>query len=306
VSLLISIFANDIAPIFVLAAVGFLLARRAGASVKTLSTVSFHALSPCLVFDQIVSSHVGLAQSWRVVAFCLLITAAIGVVALLAASALRLDGSTRTSFLLVVMFSNSGNYALPVVLFAFGESALAFASVYFVTSALLVYSVGVFVAASGRGSVRDSLLGVFKVPAVWAVAAALLVLSLHLSVPLPVLRPISLLGDAAIPVMLLVLGAQLERHTRPEHPAAVASAVALSLVIAPVMAFGLATALGLEGPARQAAIVEASMPAAVATTVLALQFELDANLSTSVVLFSTLLSPFTLVLLIAYLKGAVG
>ena len=302
-SLLLSIFVNDIAPIFVLAAVGFWLARRGGASVKTLSTVSFHALSPCLVFDQIVSSHVGLSQSWRVVAFCVLITAAIGVAALLTASALKLDGATRASFLLVVMFSNSGNYALPVILFAFGESALAFASVYFVTSALLVYSVGVFVAASGRGSMRDSLRGLFQVPALWAVAAAVVVLSMHLSVPLPVMRPISLLGDAAIPVMLLVLGAQLERHTRPEHPAAVASAVTLSLVCAPILAFALAALLGLEGPARQAAIVEASMPAAVATTVLALQFDLDANLSTSVVLFSTLLSPFTLVLLIAYLSG---
>ena len=46
------------------------------------------------------------------------------------------------------------------------------------------------------------------------------------------------------------------------------------------------------------------MPAAVATTVLALEFELDANLSTSVVLFSTILSPFTLVLLIAYLRSS--
>ena len=44
------------------------------------------------------------------------------------------------------------------------------------------------------------------------------------------------------------------------------------------------------------------MPAAVVTTVLALEFDLDAEFSTSVVLLSTLLSPFTLVFLIAYLQ----
>jgi len=103
-------------------------------------------------------------------------------------------------------------------------------------------------------------------------------------------------------VMLLVLGMQLERHTKPEHPAAVATAVALSLLMAPLLAFGLSALLGLEGAARQAAIIEASMPAAVATTVLALEFELDANFATSVVLFSTVLSPFTLVVLIAWLQ----
>lgn len=300
-SLIASIFLDDIAPIFALAAVGFLLARRAGASVKTLSTVSFHALSPCLVFDQLVTSRIGLAQSWRVVLFCILITAAIGLAAYTASGALGLAGVTRTSFLLVVMFSNSGNYALPVVLFAFGQSALAFASVYFVTSALLVYSLGVFVAASGRGSVRTAALGVLKVPAVWAVVAAVIVLSLGVTMPVAVMRPVGLLSTAAIPVMLLVLGAQLERHTRPEQPAAVAAAVFLSLCVAPMLAFALAAVVGLEGAARQASIIEASMPAAVATTVLALEFELDAGFTTSVVLFTTVLSPFTLVLLIAYL-----
>jgi predicted permease len=53
---------------------------------------------------------------------------------------------------------------------------------------------------------------------------------------------------------------------------------------------------------RQASIIEASMPAAVVTTVLALEFDLDAGFSTSVVMFSTLLNPFTLVFLIAYLQ----
>jgi predicted permease len=116
------------------------------------------------------------------------------------------------------------------------------------------------------------------------------------------MRPVAMLSDAAIPAMLLVLGMQLERHTRPEHLDAVATAVTISLAVAPVIAFVLAALLGLTGAARQAAIIEASMPAAVATTVLALQYDLDPTFSTSVVMFSTLLSPFTLVALIAVLK----
>ena len=56
-SLVVSIFSQDILPIFVVAGVGFLLARRFGAHVKTLSTVAFNALSPCLVFDQLVSGR---------------------------------------------------------------------------------------------------------------------------------------------------------------------------------------------------------------------------------------------------------
>jgi predicted permease len=301
-SLVASIFASDILPIFILAGVGFLLARRLGASVKTLATVSFNSLSPCLVFNQLVTAQISGSQSLRIAAFCVLLTMAIGAAAWLASAPLRLDRTTRSSFLLVAMFSNSGNYALPVVLFAFGKEALAFASVYFVTSAILFYTAGVLVAASGHGSVRTALARLLRVPAVYAVAAAVVVLATGASVPAAVMRPIGLLSDAAIPVMLLVLGMQLERATMPRHKAAVAVAVVLSLVVAPVIAFGLTAVLGLAGAARQAAIMEASMPAAVITTVIALEFDLDANLATSVVFFTTVLSPLTLVLLIAYLQ----
>jgi predicted permease len=128
------------------------------------------------------------------------------------------------------------------------------------------------------------------------------VLWLHIRVPLPVERPIQLLGDAALPMMMLILGMQLERATIPERPALVGLAVALSLVVAPILALSLASALGLTGAARQAAVVEASMPAAVVTTILALEFEVAPSLVTSVVFVSTLLSPFTLAPLVAYLQ----
>lgn len=297
-----SIFASDILPIFILAGAGFVLARRFGASVKTLSTVAFNALSPCLVFNQLVTARVSGSQSLKVAAFCVLLTIAIGIAARLAAIPLGLDRITLSSFLLVAMFSNSGNYALPVVLFAFGKDALAFASVYFVTSAILIYTAGILVAASGHGSMRVALTRLLTVPAVYAVTAAVLVLSTHTTVPETVMRPIALLSDAAIPIMLLVLGMQLERAVMPKQPMAVAAAAVLSLVVAPAIAFGLAALLGLTGAAKQAAIIEASMPAAVITTVLALEFNLDAAFSTSVVFVTTLLSPVTLVLLIAYLR----
>jgi malate permease and related proteins len=304
VSLVLSIFAQDILPIFLVAAVGYVLAKRVAADVRTLSTVAFNALSPCLVFDQLVTAQISRAEFGRMAAFCVLLVLAMGVVAWLAAIPLRLNRQTLSSFLLVVMFSNSGNYALPVVLFAFGREALAYASVYYVASAIVLYTVGVFVAvaAGGHGNLGRALAGIVRVPAIYAVAAAALILSTHTSVPPAVMRPIALLSDAAIPVMLLILGMQLERAAMPDRPAVVFVAVGLSLLVAPVIGVGLTMLLGMSGAARQVAILSASMPAAVITTVLALEFNLDAGFATGAVFLSTVLSPFTLVLLIAYLQ----
>jgi predicted permease len=301
-NIFLSIFTDDILPIFVIAGIGFILARHFDASVKTLSTVAFNALSPCLVFNQLATSKIGGVQFGQMVLFCVLVTAAMGIAARLTAVPLRLDRPTLVAFLLVVMFSNSGNYALPVVLFAFGREALAYASVYFVASATLVYTAGVFLAASGRRSLRRALVGIVRVPAVYGVAAAMLVVASRIEVPLAVMRPVQLLSDAALPVMILVLGMQLERAHAPKHPMALAVAVVLSLVVAPILAIGLGSWIGLTGPARQAAVVEASMPAAVITTILSLEYDLDPSFATSAVFVTTLLSPFTLVLLIAYLQ----
>jgi hypothetical protein len=302
VNIFASIFANDILPIFVVAAVGYALARFSSTNVKTLSAVSFNALSPCLVFDQLVRSSIGGGVFGRMVIFCLLLTIAMGIVAWLAAAPFRLNRQTFTSFLLVVMFSNSGNYALPVVLFAFGREALAYASVYFVASAMVTYTVGVAVAASGRGNVRHALRGVVRVPALYAVAAAGLILLTETIVPVAIMRPITLLGDAAIPVMLLILGMQLERAVRPDRPGVVTLAVGLSLLVGPIVGISLTMLLGLTGLAQKVAIVGASMPAAVITTVLALEFDLDPSFATGAVFLSTILSPFTLVVLLAYLQ----
>jgi predicted permease len=125
---------------------------------------------------------------------------------------------------------------------------------------------------------------------------------LKITPPLSLMRPVSLLGNAALPAMLLILGMQLKRAVAPNRPIVVATAVVLSLLVAPAIGIGLSSLLGLSGAARTAAIILASMPAAVVTTVLALEFDLDSTFVTSVVFVSTLLSPITLVLLIAYLK----
>jgi predicted permease len=300
-ALLLSIFTTDILPIFIVAGVGLLLARQCGNQAKVLANVTFNALAPCLVFNLLVTSSIGPLEFGRMAFFTVLVTAANGLLARIVAIPLRLDRAALIGFLLVTMFSNSGNFGLTVVLFAFGRDALTYASVYFVTAAVLSYTVGVFLAASGRRSATQALAGVARVPTVYAVAAAMVVLGFGVHIPVGLMRPLTMLSDASLPMMILILGMQLERISRPRHPPTVVAAVVLSLVASPTMAFAIATAMGFSGAALQAAVLQASMPAAVVTTILALQFDLDAELPAAVVFASTVLSPFTVTALIAYL-----
>jgi hypothetical protein len=284
------------------AGVGFAVARVLKADVRSLSRVTFNALSPCLVFHLLVTSPLSAADFGRMTALAIVVIVGIGLVARLVTLPLRLDRAMTSAFLIVVMFSNSGNYGLPVVLFAFGRDALAHATVYFVANAVATYTLGVFLASAGRRSAGQAARGVLKVPVVWGVLAAGIVLGLGLPLPPAVMRPVELLSGAALPTMLLVLGMQLERGAWPERPGLVALAGVLALVVTPLLAFGAGRMLGLTGVAWQAAIVQAGMPSAVLTTILAVEFDVAPSFVTACVLLSTLASPITVTLLIAALK----
>jgi len=300
--LLLAIFTADILPIFLIAGAGYVLARRTTLDVRTIARVIFNTLAPCMVFILIVDSTVPILEFGRMALFTILVPGTSGVIAFLTAKALRLDRPATIGFVLVVTFSNNGNYGLPVILFAFGREALTMAAVYFVTSAISLYTIGVFLAASGRRTVRQALVGVTRVPTIYGVLLAIVILAVGFTVPTGIRRPVQLLADASLPTMILVLGMQLERATRPDRPGVVAAAVGLSLFVTPLMAIALAYALGLRGPAFQAGVIEASMPAAVVTTIIALEFEVAPSFVTSVVFLSTVLSPFTLTALIAWLQ----
>ena len=302
VSILLSIFANDVLPVFVVAAIGFTIARVFEADVRTLSRVTFNALSPCLVFHMLVTSSLSAGDFGRMTALALATIVGIGIVARLVALPFRLDRAMTSAFLIVVMFSNSGNYGLPVVLFAFGHDALAHATVYFVVNAVATYTIGVFLASAGHRSIREAAINILRVPVVWAVLAAGVLMTFGMQLPTAVMRPIELLSGAAIPTMILVLGMQLERGSWPERPLLVVAAGILALIVTPILALGASRVLGLAGAARQAAILQSGMPSAVLTTILALEFDVAPSFVTACVTLSTLASPITVTLLIAVLQ----
>jgi predicted permease len=301
-NLLLPILLSDIVPIFAIAGVGFLLARYAAADVKTVSRVVFYGLLPCLAFRMLLDSTASGPTVGRLIILAVSIMAAMAVVGFLAAKGLGLDGRHLRAFLMVVMFSNAGNYGLPVVRFAFGPEALTYATIYFLTGSVTTYVASSFFADSRHGRIVGALDKIWRMPALYGLAAALAVLTFGWTVPEGVMRPITMLSDAAIPVMILILGMQLERAVWPSRPGIVMLAVAISLLATPCIALGLASILSISGPARQAAVILSSMPVAVITTILALEFELAPEFVTSAVFISTLASPLTLTPLIAYLS----
>ncbi|MGQ0600076.1 MAG: AEC family transporter [Anaerolineales bacterium] len=304
--ILLSVFLNNLLPIFLCAAAGVALGRAFHPDIRSVTRLAFYVFSPCLVFSSLTQSLVNGAEFAQLAIFTLThillmaaLTAGLGL-------ALRLERRVLVTLIIAAVFVNGGNFGLAANRFAFGEEALARAVVFYIFSTIGVYTVGIFLASLGKRSAAEAIREVVTVPAFYALIAAGLARFTGFGVPLFLERAVTLLSEAAIPVMLVLLGLQIAQMKREVWARAkagtLALAVGLQLIVAPLLAIALAAVLGLGGVTRQAAILEASMPTAVITTVLALQYELDIDLMTAVVIVSTILSPLTLTPLIVYLQ----
>lgn len=301
-STLLEILVHDILPIFLVIGLGYIFARRTQPELRTASRLTFYILSPCLVFVSLSESNVESGEIAQIFTFVTLMVLIMGLLARLAARPLRLSGTQISGFMLATMFVNAGNYGLGVTRLAFGAEAEARAVIYFTSSSVLVYTLGTLIASGFAGGGRGIVKHLLGLPHVYALLAVVIVRATQWQVPAPIMDGLSLPARAAIPMMLLVLGAQLASATVNEYwkPAVVSSV--LSLLIAPIVAVGLAALLKLDGSARQAAILEASMPAAVIGTIIAQEYGAAPKLVTGAVVVSTLLSPITLSIIIALLQ----
>lgn len=296
-----SIFTNNVLPAFVVMAVGFVLARRIPVDKRTLSRLAIYVLSPCLVFSSIVQSEVDPSQFGLMMVYVLVFTIVMCAIGLGVGRLLGWSRKATNALVLSIAFTNSGNLGLSIILFTFGDAGFGLAAAFFVATNLTTNTLAAFFAAHGRGtSLRHTLGQVLKLPGIYAFALALL---LRGAAPLPqlVMRPINLIAQAQIPVMLMMLGVQLSQTQIGRQYKEISLGVVLRLIGGAAVAMVLAPLMGLSGLARQVAIAQSATPSAVSAALMAIEFDAEADYVASVIFFSTLLSSITMSVLLTLL-----
>ncbi len=300
-SILLSTFANNLLPILILSGAGFTLGKVFSVDSRSIGRVIFYVFAPVLVFDLLSHNQIEFNKAMTVVAYTVAMMIVMGLITLTIGLSMKLERTTLVAVLIATMFGNTGNYGLPLVSFAFGEEALKYAGLCFVTTAIFHNTFGALIASLGHASLKDALLGMLKVPTVYSVVLAVIVTSFDLEIPIPLARTIDLAAGGSIPMMIVLLGIELSRVQWSSTLRGVGMGVSLRLLAGPLLGFLLSIPFGLQGAAWQAGIIQVSMPAAVNTTILATEYKLDSSLVTAIVFIGTLLSPLTLTPLIVLL-----
>jgi malate permease and related proteins len=295
-------------PAFIIFAIGYIGQKKIGFDRKSISTSALYLMYPFLAFQTFYTNDITMDYAYILI-FCFLLMIILIIIVTIISRIKALKRSKSAAMILSSVFMNSGNYGVPIILFAYGEEGVHYAIIMMVIQSLLMNTVGLYYASKGSStathSLKDSLIKISRMPINHAVLLGIIVQMTDFKVPEFVMQAVNLVADATIPTIMIVLGMQLASLTRGSVKWSDLSTVfSIRMIVSPVLALLLTMALGLNPLLSSILVVLASMPTAANTTMYSLEFNTEPQLVSYSTLLTTVASIIT-VPLVLWLVGAV-
>lgn len=293
-----------ILPVFIIFSIGYIGQKLIGFDIKSISTVALYLMSPFLAFRTFFTNKITM-DYFYIIFFCLLLTVILLAIVWITGLMMKATRPQLSAMILGGVFMNSGNYGAPVVLFAFGAVGFDYAVIMMVFQSLLMNSIGIFFASIGgeeKATLQQSIQRVIRMPLIYAAVLGIVLQLFSVTVPQPVMEGISMVADASIPTVMLVLGMQLAAISRKRVAYRYVSAVTVIRMIAsPLIAAGILYFMPVSDLLKAVIILQSAMPAAANTTMFALQFGTEPDLVSFTTFITTLISIITIPFVLFFL-----
>jgi malate permease and related proteins len=286
--------ASIVFPVFAIIALGFWYGRRKQPELGATNQISMDILVPALVFTALASKSFDFAQyHWLALGGALVVLGS-GVLAYPFA---RWLGVAPKTFVPPMMFNNSGNMGIPVLLLAFGDAALGAAVVLFLVEMVLHFSLGAWLL--DRHAPWRQLL---RTPVMLATLAGAAVGVAGLSLPAAVATAIKMVGDASIPMLLFALGVRMNQVSLRDWRVGVAGAVLCPLT-GVALVWLLARWLPLPAAQQSYLVIFGALPPAVLNYLMAEQYRQEPERVASLVLLGNLGALISMPVALAFVLG---
>jgi len=290
--LILTVF-QIVAPVFILAAIGFTWVKIGWSyEIEFVTRLAMTLSVPALIFVALMKANISADTLSNLFLSSLIAYLFLALIFWITGKIFKLNMATYWAPLI---FGNTGNLGLPLAMFAFGEVGLGYAVVVFAVMAIGSFSIGVWM-VSGGGSINK----VFKEPMVWATLLGALFLIQGWQTPKWATNTLELLGQMAIPLMLITLGVALARLKMNLISRAIILSI-LKLCVSVCVAWIIGIYFELNDIAFAVLVMQIATPVAVTSYLLAQKYGADANEVAGLVIASTALSVFALPVLLGIL-----
>ncbi len=286
-------------------AIGYVLKRidfLSEKDINPLNKIVMNILLPCMIFSALFSSDLTLIPKLGILPVVILISSFVtGAISFFILKRLGYDDKKLWSVLVTVMIANTAFMGYPVNLGIFGYDGflraifcdIATMCIFLILSFVLVIKFG--------GTVKKAIRKIALFPPLWAIIFGLGLNILNIPIG-PVLdNVVHYLGDGAIPLIMISLGLSIDLSGLSRSKAMVGFTSVMKLLFFPLVAFVVASFLGLLNLEFTVSIVEAAMPSGMLSLVLAITYKLDYELTSDCILINTVISLITLPIIIMIL-----
>jgi predicted permease len=272
----LDVLTATVLPVLLITAFGYLLGRYQEIDVESVNTVTLYILAPALVFESLSTSSLSESTVFDVATGFVLFTVGMIVISEIVSRMYGITGSDRDALVVTSSFPNVGNFGIPVAAFAFGTVGRSVAVLIMITQIVVMYTFGTYLTTRSIDvSLTSAIKRILGIPVLYAVPIAIIVRVFD-AVPPPeneIMRSITLLSDAAIPMFLIILGVQLTRTESSRQIADTLPALGLKSIVAPVVGLGSVFLLGIENSDVVGTfLIECAAPAAVTPLLLLIEF----------------------------------
>jgi len=308
---------NAVAPIFILALVGYLFKNYGLLTeefVATSDRLVFNIALPALLFCEITEAAGGGGDSAANLSlFCVLGLICVFILALTIVPAIVKDNPRRGSLVQAAFRSNFAILGIPLAQNMFGDAGVArlaatlpFCIALF--NALAVISFSLFAPEDKKlpfaKAAKKIALSIAKNPLIISIVLAAVVSLIPYTLPTIVAKPLGYLADLSLPLSLLSLGAGLNFESLRGNIKTALLATAVKMVFMPAALLSAALALGFRGADLGVVLILFGGPSAVSGYIMAKSMGGDYELTGQITLLTTLVSIFTLFLSAFALKYA--
>ena len=293
-----------ILPVFILIGAGWLAARRGIFTETAVDGVMSFAQNfavPCLLFKSIATLDLALAyQPGLLISFYAGAFAGFAVGYFGARHLFHRPAAESIAIGFACLFSNSLLLGLPITERAYGTAALAGNYAIISMHAPLLYGFGICLmelvnsretGIRGKALARQVLRTIFAQPLVLGITAGLVVNLSGAPMPGVVTAAVDMLARTGIPAALFGLGGVLRRYSLAGDRGLVALVCAASLVVHPVVAYGLGRwGFHLDTSSLRSAVVTSAMPPGVNAYLFAHLYSTGRKVNAASVLVATVLA----------------
>ncbi|WP_380054136.1 AEC family transporter [Falsihalocynthiibacter sp. SS001] len=294
-----------ILPVFIVIGFGYLVVWRklfSNEGVDALMKFTQHFAIPCLLFKAISTLDISQGLDWRLLASFYGGATTCFLIGLFGARILfgrPWEDCVAIGF--CGLFSNSLLLGLPITERAYGTDALEANYAIIAVHSPFCYGLGITVmeivrnrGASPIATGRAVLRAMFRNALVIGIALGFIVNISGINPPQAFNEAVSLISRSALPAALFALGGVLYRYRPEGDMRVILFTVGLSLLLHPIITYGLARNLDLTTPNLRSAVLTASMAPGVNAYVFANMYGVAKRVAASTVLIATALSLFTI------------